>query len=75
MVAIATEPPIIETGQPTAAWLGDTLAANASIAAYVRAGERMLLLMDATCKACVALFVLVALAWVVGVLPGAVRLF
>jgi hypothetical protein len=75
MVAITIEPPISQTGPPAAAWLGDTLAANASIAAYVRAGERMLSLMDATCKACAVLFVVVALAWILGVLPGAVRLF
>jgi hypothetical protein len=58
---------------PTA--LLDRPATNASIAAYGEAGERMLGLVDGTWKVGVALFVLVAAAWIIGLLPGAVRLF
>jgi hypothetical protein len=53
----------------------DSAGANASIAAYVGAGERMLTLMDITWKVCALLAVLVALGWVLGLLPGAVKLF
>ena len=75
MVAIAAAPPTALVDPPTAEWLGDSPAANASIANFVRAGEQMLTLMDVTWKVGAGLFVLVALAWALGVLPGAVRLF
>jgi hypothetical protein len=72
-VTIATTPPMIS--DQTAAWLGDNPATDASIAAYNRAGEHMRTLMDAILKAGVVVFVLVAAAWLIGLLPGAARLF
>jgi hypothetical protein len=66
--AAATEPPV-------AGSLGDNAAANASIARYYKAGERMRVIADAGWKICVAFLVLIVAAWVLGVLPGAVRLF
>ena len=68
-------PPPSEGAQPTAAWLGDNPATNASIAAYLGAGERMRGLMDVTWTLRAVLIVLVLLAWAVGLLPGAVKLF
>jgi hypothetical protein len=50
-------------------------ATDASIAAYMASGERVRTLMDIGWKVCLALFVLVALAWAFGALPGAVRVF
>ncbi|HEV7666067.1 MAG TPA: hypothetical protein VGQ62_21220 [Chloroflexota bacterium] len=64
-------------GAPPAnvAQMGDRQETDASIAAYNLSGERMLRVMDLTWKTCVGLLALVALAWVFGVLPGAVRVF
>jgi hypothetical protein len=75
MAAITAVLPTAVVQPPTAAWLGDSPAANASILVYVRAGAQMLTLMDVTWKVGAGLFVLVALAWALGALPGAVRLF
>jgi hypothetical protein len=50
-------------------------AAQASIDAYLGAGDRMAVLMDVVWKACVGLMVLTLAAWALGVLPAAVRLF
>ena len=55
--------------------LGDTPETDASIAAYLGAGERMQTLMDLTWKSCAVLLVLIVIAWAMGVLPVAVRLF
>ena len=55
--------------------LVDTPATNASIVAYLESGERIRRLTDVALKVCVAILVLVALAWALGVLPAAVRLF
>jgi hypothetical protein len=46
-----------------------------STAGYLAAGERAAMVMDVVWKVCVGLFVLLALAWALGVLPVAVRLF
>jgi hypothetical protein len=48
---------------------------DASILAYLESGERIRQVMDLALKACVAVLVLVALAWTLDVLPGAVKLF
>jgi hypothetical protein len=66
MVAVATVP------TQTAA---ENAAVDASIAAYITAGERMQTLMDLTWKLCAVLAVLVALAWAFRLLPIAARLF
>lgn len=61
--------------QPADVRLGDTPATNASIAAYLSAGERMQSLMDVTWKLCAGLFLLVLAAWLMGLLPAAVSVF
>ena len=50
-------------------------AVNTSIARYLAAADRVRILTDVGLKVCVALLVLVALAWAIGLLPGAVKLF
>ncbi len=52
-----------------------TPATTASIDAYLESGERIRGLTDLALKVCMALLVLIAVAWAVGVLPGAVKLF
>jgi hypothetical protein len=56
------------------AGLIDRPETRASIGAYVDAGNRMLTVMDMTLKVCVVVFAVVAVAWALGILPGAVRL-
>jgi hypothetical protein len=75
MVGLTAAPPIAVLEKPDAAWLGDNAATDASIAHYLSAGDSIATLMDLTWKICAALFVLVAVAWAMGMLPGAVRLF
>ena len=80
MVGVVDAPvPVAVLEKPTsAAWSGGVLessAANASIARYLRAGEGMAGFMDLAWKVCAVLFVLVAAAWALGILPGAYRLF
>ena len=55
--------------------LADDPATQASIAAYLGSAERMLAVTDITWKVCAGLLVIVLVAWTLGVLPGAVRLF
>jgi hypothetical protein len=55
--------------------LGDNPETDASIAAYLGAGERMQTLMDLTWKSCAVLLALIVIAWAMGLLPVAVRLF
>jgi hypothetical protein len=55
-----------------AEWLA---ASNAGIEAYLSAGDHMAMIMDITGKIGMGLIALIALAWALGVLPGAVRLF
>jgi hypothetical protein len=49
--------------------------ATASTLAYLESGESIRRLTDVALKVCLAVILLVALAWVLGVLPGAVKLF
>ena len=56
---------------PTAA----SAASNDSVNAYLGAGDGMAMIMGVTMKVCLALIVLIAVAWVLGVLPVAVKLF
>ena len=74
MAALSAATVLAPAPQTSPAWLEDSPAAEASIARYNQAAERMLRISDLTWKLCVALFVLVAAAWLLGVLPGAVRL-
>jgi len=66
--------PITTPSAPTVP-LGTSAAANASIDAYLGAGDGMALIMGLTLKVCGTLIVLIALAWAIGLLPGAVKLF
>jgi hypothetical protein len=55
--------------------LGESAAVSASIARYNRAAERTLTLSNFLGIVAVGLFVLIAVAWLLGLLPGSVRLF
>jgi hypothetical protein len=50
-------------------------ADQASIDAYLGAGERAAVAFDIASKVCVGLMVLTLVTWALGLLPGAVRLF
>lgn len=50
-------------------------ADQASIDAYLGAGERAAVLFDVAWKLCVGLMVLTLVTWALGLLPGAVQLF
>jgi hypothetical protein len=69
--------PVIPVVAPphTVASLGSTAEIEASINAYLGAGDGMATIMGLTLWACAALIALIAVAWALGVLPGAVRLF
>jgi hypothetical protein len=76
MVGVADAPPPVLEKSATAEWLGgENAAADASIARYLSAGEDVARFMDLGWKICAVLFVLVAAAWALGILPGAYRLF
>jgi hypothetical protein len=60
---------------PPSAALPESPAATASIDAYLKSGESVRSLADVMMKVGIGVFVLVALAWAAGVLPGAVKLF
>jgi hypothetical protein len=55
--------------------LADSPAASASATRYLASAERVLALADLSWKVCVGLIVLIVLAWALGALPGAVKLF
>ena len=75
MVA-STGAPLIAVAEPSnQSSLVERPATDASIAAYMASGEHVRGLMDLVWKVCLGLVVVVALAWVFGALPGAVRLF
>jgi hypothetical protein len=75
MVETVTKPETIVVEPSTLAWLGESAAADANIAAYLNAGDRMRVIMELTMIACAGLLLVVIVAWAVGLLPGAVRLF
>ena len=75
MVASTGAPSIAVPPPSNQSSLVDNSATDASIAAYMASGEHVRGLMDLVWKVCLALAIVVALAWVFGVLPGAVRLF
>jgi hypothetical protein len=49
--------------------------AEASIERYLSSGDRVAALLDPVWKVCVALIGLILVAWALGLLPAAVRLF
>ena len=61
---------VVEPSPPAA-----SAASNASIDAYLGAGEGMSAIMGSTMIVCLALIVLIVVAWALGALPSAVRLF
>jgi hypothetical protein len=75
MVASSAASAVALTEQPPAAGSVDSPTTTASIAKYLESGERTRELMALAFKVCVAVLVLIALAWMLGILPGAVKLF
>ncbi len=63
------------TVAPAVAAIPVSAASQASIAAYLASGDRMSDRMQLGWKLCLAAMALVALAWVMGLLPIALRLF
>jgi hypothetical protein len=53
--------------------LGTDSISEPSILAYNHAAERMSGMMDATWKACIALFLVVLVTWIAGLLPAAIK--
>ena len=75
-LVVSTGAPAVAAAQPLSQLdLADRPTAAAGIARYVASGQRVRDVMDLVFKACVGLVVLIALAWALGVLPGAVKLF
>jgi hypothetical protein len=73
VVPVVPVVPAVTLAQASKAeWLA---ASNAGIDAYLSAGDHMATIMDITGKICMAFVVLIALAWALGVLPAAVKLF
>jgi hypothetical protein len=72
--AVPVTAAVVEPAAPAtnAEWLA---ASNAGIEAYLGAGDHMAMIMDITGKIGMGLIALIALAWALGVLPGAVKLF
>jgi hypothetical protein len=75
MVELAKTPTADVIEPPVSATLADNAATDASIARYLASGERMHVIADVGWKICAALAVLIIVAWALGLLPGAVRLF
>jgi hypothetical protein len=75
MVASSVASAIAVEAQPPLADLTETPATTASIAAYLNSGERARSLSDVALKVSMVALVLIALAWALRVLPGAVALF
>lgn len=75
MVQLASAPTASVVAPNPSAHLLDNAATDASTAAYLASSERMGVVVDLCWKVCAGLIVLVVLAWAVGVLPGAVKLF
>jgi hypothetical protein len=69
--------PVVVPGKPSlpAQGLGSSPAVTASIDAYLGAGDGMARVMSITMVVGLALIVLVAVGWALGMLPGAVKLF
>jgi hypothetical protein len=75
MVASSAASSLAVGEQVSSAGVADTSSTTAGAAAYLASGERVRELTDLAVKVSAGVFVLVALAWAVGVLPGAFKLF
>jgi hypothetical protein len=75
MVELAAASTLGVVNPPTAASLPADAAIDASIARYLGAGERASTVMVMSMRVCIALLVLVVVAWALGLLPVAIRLF
>lgn len=73
--ASVASPTSVAVNAPPAASDELTATIDASIAAYLDSGERMRVALGWLGIACLALMAVVAVAWVVGLLPGAIRFF
>ena len=73
---VAAVPASIALTEPHTVWTAaDNAATDASIAAYLGAGDRMASAMGIVMKLCAVVAVLLAAAWILGFLPIAVRWF
>jgi hypothetical protein len=76
MIDVSVAPPVTLAGVPALETKSRVSAAtDAGIDAYLVAGDGMASVMGLVMKVCVGLFVLIAIAWAFGFLPGAVKLF
>ena len=75
MVVVSPEATVSGAARLEHASFGESSAASASIARYNRAAARTLTLSNLVVTIGLGLFVLITAAWVLGLLPGAVRLF
>jgi hypothetical protein len=75
MVVVSPEATIAGAARREPTGFGEHSAVSASIARYNLAAARMLTLSNRVVMIGIGLFVLTATAWVLGLLPGAVRLF
>ena len=75
MVVVSPEATIAGVARHERAGFGESSAVSASIARYNLAAERTLTLSNVLVIVSVGLFVLIAAAWLLGLLPGSVRLF
>ena len=75
MVVVSPEATIAGVARHERTGFGESSAVSASIARYNLAAGRMLTLSNRVVMVGIGLFVLTAAAWVLGLLPGAVRLF
>jgi hypothetical protein len=73
MATLAVPP--LDPAVPVNAVPATNQSINDGIDAYLGAGDHMAMIMDITGKICMGLIALIALAWALGVLPGAVKLF
>jgi len=72
---VAAPGPVVIVDSRPAASVVVSSAIDASIAAYLAAGERMRIVARFVGFASVAVLVVTAVAWALGLLPGAVKLF
>ena len=75
MVAFTRAPATADAQSLIAAPIAESPAASASTTRYLTSADRVLALSDVGWKLGVGLTVLIVIAWAIGVLPGAVRLF
>jgi hypothetical protein len=74
MATVDTALPVHTLPAEPATWLGTDSISDASILSYNHAAERMLVVMDGMLKVSIASFLVVTATWILGLLPGAVKL-